>query len=159
MTEQRDENFDEKDREKREEKSTQEKVEEKQWEEKHRRDPLSPIIWGLILVWAGGVLLLANLGVLDNILRQIEGLPFWLGRLVSGWSLVLVGAGVILLGEALIRLLVPIYRRPIGGLVFLALVFIGIGLGDLISWNILWPLILIGLGVLILFRGFSRSRA
>jgi len=154
MADEKDEKFDEKELEKREEKTP----EEKSWEEKYRRDPLSPIIWGLILLWAGTVLLLSNLGMLDRLLHQTINAPLWVVRLAQGWSLVMLGAGVILLVEVVIRLLVPIYRRSVVGTLILAIVFIGIGLGDLISWNILWPLVLIGLGLVIVARGLFRSK-
>lgn len=154
MADEKDEKFDEKELEKHEEKTP----EEKSWEEKYRRDPLSPIIWGLILLWAGTVLLLSNLGMLDRLLHQTINAPLWVVRLAQGWSLVMLGAGVILLVEVVIRLLVPIYRRSVVGTLILAIVFIGIGLGDLISWNILWPLVLIGLGLVIVARGLFRSK-
>ena len=154
MTDEHDEKFDEKEMEKREEKSP----EEKSWEEKYKRDPLSPIIWGLILLWAGGVLLLSNMGLLDSLLRRTIIVPAWVERLAQGWSLVMLGAGVILLIEVAIRLLVPIYRHSIVGTAILAIVFIGIGLGDLISWNILWPLVMIALGLIIVLRGVLRSK-
>ena len=154
MADEKDEKFDEKELEKREEKTP----EEKSWEEKYRRDPLSPIIWGLILLWAGTVLLLSNLEMLDRLLHQTINAPLWVVRLAQGWSLVMLGAGVILLVEVVIRLLVPIYRRSVVGTLILAIVFIGIGLGDLISWNILWPLVLIGLGLVIVARGLFRSK-
>lgn len=154
MTDEQNEKFDEKEMEKREEKSP----EEKSWEEKYQRDPLSPIIWGLILLWAGGVLLLSNLGLLDSLLRRTVIAPAWVERLTQGWSLVMLGAGVIILIEVAIRLLIPLYRHSIVGTAILAIVFIGIGLGDLISWNILWPLVLIALGLIIVFRGVLRSK-
>jgi hypothetical protein len=154
MADKQDEKFDEKELEKRDEKAP----EEKSWEEKYRRDPLGPIIWGLILLWAGIVLLLSNLGMLDSLLRRTITAPVWVGRLAQGWSLVMLGAGVILLVEVVIRLLVPIYRHSIVGTVILAILFIGIGLGDLVSWNILWPLVLIAMGLIIVGRGLLRSK-
>ena len=144
-----DEKFDEKDAEKREEKSPQ----EKSWDEKGRNDPLGTITWAVILVWAGLVLLAANLGWLGQIGRSIPGLPL---AQVGAWSVIFAGAGVILLIEVVIRLLLPAYRRPVGGSIFLGLIFIGIGLGDIWGWNVVWPLILIGLGLTILLRGMWR---
>ncbi len=154
MTDGQDEKFDEKEHEKREEKTP----EEKSWEEKYRRDPLGPIIWGLILLWAGFVLLLSNLGMLDNLLRRTDITLAGVRQLAQAWPLVMLGAGVILLVEVAIRLVVPIYRRSVVGTVILAILFIGIGLGDLVSWNILWPLILIGIGLIIVARGLLSSR-
>ncbi len=145
----RDEKFDEKEMEKRDEKSSQ----EKSWEEKGRNDPLGTITWALILVWAGVVLLASNLGMLGPLGRGIPGLP---GVQLGAWTVILIGAGVILLLEVVARLLLPYYRRPVGGNIFLGVLFIGIGLGDIYGWNVVWPLILIGLGVAVLLRGALR---
>ena len=65
-----DEKFDEKEREKRDEKS-----EEKTWEEKWQRDPLTSITWAAIFIWAGLVFLASNLGILNQILVNVTGLP------------------------------------------------------------------------------------
>jgi len=142
-----DEKFDEKEMEKREEKAP---------EEKWRRDPLGSIIWALILLWAGVVLLLDNLGTLDSIKESLAptGLE-WLPLGVGVWGLILLGAGVILLFEVLLRLLVPAYRRPVIGTIILAFVFIGIGLGNLVSWGLIWAVILIAIGLSILVRGLT----
>jgi len=145
-----DEKFDEKEQEKREEKSP----EEKNWDEKYRRDPLGSIIWACILIWAGLVFLASNLGWLK--FRAIPGLPEAFSS--EPWSLILIGAGVIVLIEIAIRLLVPDYRRPIIGSLFLAIILIGIGLGNLFNWNITGALILIALGLMIIFRGIFRER-
>jgi NADH:ubiquinone oxidoreductase subunit H len=131
-----------------EQEKTQEKEEEKSWDEKWRRDPLGSIAWASILIWAGIVFLADNL----NWLRTI-GPPF--DRL-EAWSLVFAGAGVIFLGVVFVRLLVPDYRRPVVGTLILALVFLGIGLGESLGWQIIWPIILIALGVAFLLGGFRR---
>jgi hypothetical protein len=150
-----DEKYDEKEREKRDEKS-----EEKTWDEKWQRDPLNTVIWAAIFIWAGLVFLASNLGILDWALQgasEITGLGA-LNNVVRAWPLVLVGAGVIVLIGVLIRVLVPAYRKPVLGSIIIALVLIGIGLGDLIDWGIIWAVILIILGITILTRGFRRSK-
>jgi hypothetical protein len=150
-----DEKYDEKEQEKREEKSREEKSsEEKNWDEKYRRDPLGSIVWACILIWAGLVFLAYNLGLLD--FRTIPGFPE--GFNTAPWSLVLLGAGVIVLIEVAIRLLVPEYRRPILGSLIVAVILIGIGLGNLINWNITGALILIAVGLLVIFRGIFHER-
>jgi hypothetical protein len=145
-----DEKFDEKEQEKREEKSP----EEKNWEEKYRRDPLGSVIWACILIWAGLVFLADNLKLID--FKDIPGMPT--GFSSQPWSLILVGAGVLVLIEVAIRLLVPDYRRPVMGSIFLAVILIGIGLGNLFNWNITGALILIALGLMIILRGVFRDR-
>lgn len=140
-----DEKFDEKEMEKREEKPE----DEKSWEEKYRRDPVSAIIWAVILIWAGIVLLVDNLGLLTS-------LTF--GFNLEPWSVIFFGAGIIVLIEVLIRLAMPEYRRSVTGSIFFALFLIGIGLGDILGWQLVWPLILIALGLSFLLRGMLGER-
>lgn len=149
------EKFDEKEMEKREEKSP----EEKSWDEKWRRDPLGSIIWAAIFIWAGLVLLASNMGFLDRLqFRGVDlpGVDFPIT--FEAWSIVLLGAGVIVLIEVVVRLLVPEYRRPVGGSLFFAAILIGIGINQLLGWSLVWPLILIALGLSIILRGAFRER-
>jgi hypothetical protein len=145
-----DEKFDEKEMEKKDEKAP---------EEKWRRDPLSSIVWACILIWAGLVFLASNLGWLDAIVSEGEAITgiSAIDNVLSAWSLVLAGAGVIILLEVAIRLLIPAYRRPVLGTFIFGIILIGIGLGDLINWNILWPMIIIGVGLSILLRAFRKQ--
>jgi hypothetical protein len=69
-----------------------------------------------------------------------------------------MGAGVIVLLGVLFRLLVPEYKRPVTGNIILGLILIGIGLGDLFNWAVVWALILILIGISIIFRGFQRGK-
>jgi len=145
-----DEKFDEKEMEKQDEKAP---------DEKWRRDPLSSIVWACILIWAGLVFLASNLGWLDAIVSESEEITgiSAIDNVLSAWSLVLAGAGVIILLEVAIRLLIPAYRRPVMGTFIFGIILIGIGLGDLINWNILWPLIIIGIGLSFLVRAFRKQ--
>jgi hypothetical protein len=130
----------EKEEEKRHEKD------EKSQEEKWRRDPLGAIVWACILIWAGVVLLLGNL----NLLPRIPGFP------MDDWSLIFLGAGVILLLEVVVRLAMPEHRRGIVGNLIVAIIFIGIGGGGSIGWGFLWGLGLIAVGVAVLLGGFRK---
>lgn len=149
--------FDEKEMEKHDEKQ-EKSSEEKNWDEKYRRDPLGTIVWAVIFIWAGLVFLAANLGLLDTFIRWPMNMPGmgWMSRLAGAWPLVLLGAGVILLVEVLVRLTVPVYRRPIFGTLVLAIIFISIALGDLVNWGVLWAVLLIGLGLSIILRGVRK---
>ncbi len=111
------------------------------WDEKWRSDPVSAAIWAIILVWAGLVLLADNLGL------------FAAWELFDAWGLILTGAGLIVLLGAAFRLLVPAYRRPVGGSLIWGAILLGIGLGNLVGGDIAWPLILIAIGVGLLLRG------
>jgi len=133
-----------KDKKEKEEEKESEK-EEKSWDEKWRRDPLNAVVWAAILIWAGIALLLGNLEVLED-------------TAIDGWDLAFAGAGVLLLLEALVRFLIPAYRQPIVGNLILGFVFLGIGLGDVAGWDVIWPVAIIFIGVALLLRGFAWRR-
>jgi hypothetical protein len=145
---------DEKD-EKQEKEEEKHEKEEKSWDEKWRRDPLSGIVWALILIWAGVVLLANNLGWLGAL---TETLAPTLRPELDTWSLILLGAGGIILLEVVIRVLVPAYRQPVTGSLIFAVILIAIGLGDLFSWQLVWPIVLIIIGISVLLGGLSRGR-
>ncbi len=134
-----------------------EKEEEKR-DEKSHQDPLSSLVWALILIWAGLVFLGENLGLLDAIVAD----PVQIGdvtiRQVSTWSMIFLGAGVLIFVEALIRTFVPAYRSSTGGNFFLAAVFLGIGLGGLVGYSLVWPFILIAMGLAALASALIRKR-
>ena len=126
------------------------KHEEKTVDEKWRRDPLGTIAWAVVLIWAGVVLLLVNnTNFLVNI--PVFRIDEW-GFTSPVWSLIFVGAGVIFLVVAFIRLVVPAYRRPIWGTLFFAIILIGVGLGNVFDWRIVFALVLIFLGLSMFFR-------
>ncbi len=62
-----------------------------------------------------------------------------------------------LVGEVVARLMMPTYRGPVTGTAIFAVILISIGLGDLVNWNLLWPIIIIGLGLSVLLRGLKRT--
>ena len=106
------------------------------WMEVVQPDTLDPIIWAGAFIWAGVVWLASSLGYLDG----------------QAWSLFFFGAGVLVLIELAIRLLVPAHRRDLlGTLIWAAVLF---WLGD---WDLLWPVILIAIGAFILLLGFFRK--
>jgi hypothetical protein len=92
------------------------------------------------------VLLGANLGISSNF-------TWW-----NSWALVFAGAGVLAIIGGLIRLAVPGYRRPIAGIFIVGVVFLGIGLGGIIGWSIVWPVVLIAIALLIFIFGFRGRR-
>jgi hypothetical protein len=124
-------------------------------EEKGRSDPLSTIVWGAIIIWAGVVLLAENLDFLARLGLRGDTVPGMFPFRVSTWGLIFLGAGVIILAEVAARLILPSYRRHVMGSIILAVVFIGIGLGNLVNWSVIWALILIALGVVILLRAMG----
>ena len=145
-----DEKFDEKEMEKRDEKAA---------EEKWRRDPINALAWAAIFIWAGLVLLANNLGYLNQLqyLFPAETSFGFLGS-AGAWGLIFLGAGVIILLEVFARLAIPAYRRPVTGSIIFAFVLIAIGLGNLVNWNVVWPLILVAIGLSFILGGFTRRR-
>ena len=129
-----------------------EKHEEKSPDEKWRRDPLGSLIWACILIWAGIVLLLETTGALENLRDSLNV------EKLEAWPVIALGAGLILLGEIVIRLLVPTYRRPIIGTLILAVILLGIGSEQITGKEVIWALILIALGAGLLIRGAFRGR-
>jgi len=116
--------------------------------EKFPNDPLSTIVWAAIFVWAGLVLLADNLNLLGD-------LTLGEGR-IGPWSLIFAGAGVIVLVEVVLRLIVPAYRRPVVGSLIFAFILLAVGLGGSVGWSMIWPLILILIGVSILVGNITR---
>ena len=148
--------------------------EEKHYEEKDEKelnkhdekteegDALSSIAWAFILIWAGFAFLASNLGWFSRIGLEIG--RYWSFSNIHSlsdlgvWNLIALGAGVILIFETLARLLLPSFRRHIGGTLITGIVFIGLGLWGWHSWTVLWPLILIGVGVSVLVSGLLRKK-
>ncbi len=132
--------------------------EEEKHEEKNNNDPLSSLVWALILIWAGLVFLGENLGLMETIVAD----PIQIGevtiRQIGTWSMIFLGAGVLIFLEGVIRTFVPAYRSSTGGDFFLAAVFLGIGLGGLIGYSLVWPFILIAMGLATLASAMIRQR-
>jgi hypothetical protein len=114
---------------------------------KHRSDRLSSLTWALILIWAGMVFMAVNFGWLDT-LRTSVSLPagFTLDGMTT-WSVIFLGAGVLIFIEALVRTFSKNYRSSTGGSYVLAAVFLGMGLSTVFGWQAVWPFVLIAMGV------------
>jgi hypothetical protein len=127
----------------------QEEKDEKGRGEKWRNDPLSAVIWALILIWGGLVFLAKNLG--------------WLSQFEQGqeWGLILIGVGLLVWLEVVIRLVLPQYRRPVIGSFIFGLILIGVGTGIAFQtppqlWGVIFAVVIIAVGVSILLRGLRR---
>ena len=125
-------------------------------------DKLSSVSWALILIWAGFAFLSVNVGWFDAILNSAffrRILPENMAMFEPGiWSIIMFGAGVILLLETVARAVMPQFHRNLGGTLVLAAVFIGVGLGNFFGWDVVWPVILIVVGVSVLVGGLARNR-
>ena len=80
------------------------------------------------------------------------GIPFISG---DGIQLFLLGAGVIVLGEIIVRLIVPRYRKRIFGSLIGAVALLALGFGN---WELVGPLVIIAIGVSALLGGLIRRR-
>lgn len=118
------------------------------------------LVWALILIWAGLVFMVENIGLLNRLALPSGWIPG--SREIafahpSAWTLILLGAGAIILIEAITRSLVAGYAKPDNGRYILAVVLIGIGLANLFGSAITWPLVIIGIGVIILLSAVLRK--
>lgn len=112
-------------------------------EKKHKRDPLSGVTGGLILILLGALFLLATL----DYIRWSE----W-------WAYFLIGLGAILIIEVIIRSTSPSYRQDITGKLIGGVVLIVIGGAFVFGMSNWWPLILIAVGVGLLFSSLWKAK-
>ena len=125
-----------------ENKESQEK-ERSSEEKKQKHDPLASMTGGLILILLGVLFLLATMDYLS-----------W----SSWWQFFLMGLGVILILEAIIRSASPSYRKDVTGKLIGGFVLIFIGVSFVIGWTNWWPLILIAVGVGILLSSLWKVK-
>jgi hypothetical protein len=131
----------------RDEKEEKDRHEHQEKEEKEQhRDPLSSVMGAFILILAGVILLAESQGWVTW--DQFGGL----------WNLFFVGIGLVMLLEAVLRLMLPAYRRPILGQVIGGIILLAIGLGGVTGFQLTGPVILIGIGLAILIGGLFRGR-
>lgn len=155
-----DKHFDEKSEKQFDEKD--EKELRKHDEKVEERDTLSSVVWAIMLIWAGLVFFAANTGWLDTIITHSFMARYLPDEMVVFepviWGIILLGAGIILLAEAVVRLLMPSYKRRVLGTFILGIVFVGVGLGNFFGWDLVWPFILIVMGICVLLGGLLRSK-
>jgi cation transport ATPase len=125
------------------EEKTRDEKDEKSQDEKWKNDPLGRVIFGLIVIAVGILLFLAT--------QDMISWEIW-------WAYLLLALGGIFLFEALIRSIMPAHRRPVSGKVIAGLVLITVGASNIYGLGTWWPLIIIGVGVVILFNALFRIR-
>lgn len=137
-------------------------------EKVEQQDQLSSITWAFILIWAGVVFLTINMGWVDRLIKSAFITRFLPDNMIifepAIWSIIMLGAGVIILMEVVVRILLPQFRRHVGGSLIVAFVFIAIGLFNIFGWEwdllwrYMWPAVLIIAGIGVLIGGFGRRR-
>ncbi len=133
-------------------------------EEIGRQDMLSYIVWAAILVWGSITFLSIKNGWLEtffssNLIAQILPESAAVMKPCCTWSLIILGAGVILLVEVAARLLIPVFPYHNGGTIIVGVVFIGVGLRNIFGWDYLWAFFLASVGASILLDRFIRRRS
>ncbi|MFQ5906564.1 MAG: hypothetical protein ACE5JA_08325 [bacterium] len=112
------------------------------YEEWWRQGRWHAVGWGLVFIWGALILLAETTNYAANF-------SWW-----DGWGVFFTGAGVIVL----LGLLIPTHRfRWVCSLIF-GSILLAIGLGGLVDWGWLWPLVLFVIGVIILKAAFVRRR-
>ena len=131
-----------------EERNREEKEEKGDVGEKWRRDPIEAAGWAFFLIWIGIVLLAEYYGYLARFER------------LETWSIIMIGAGVLVLLGVLVRLAVPAYRKPVLGSMIFGVILLAIGLSDVVdlSGPLVGAIILILIGVAIIVGGLTRGR-
>jgi hypothetical protein len=103
-------------------------------------------LWAFFLI-AVGVILLA----------QSQGWISW-DQFGGIWNLFFIAAGLVMLLEVVLRLLLPAYRRPVMGTLIGGIILLAIGLGGFTGWRLMPGAALIAVGVAILLGGLFRGR-
>ena len=112
-------------------------IEEEQ-SQKEARKRIEAIYWASVFIWAGLAFGADSLGLLPNI---VDG--------ADAWSWVFLGAGALATLGNLYRIGTSEYPNPTAWDWVWGGIFLILGLGGFMAFNISWPLILILIGVAI----------
>ncbi len=109
-----------------------------------RRDPINRAMGGLVLILLGVIFFITQNGMFGVTWSNM-------------WGAFLMGLGGLLILQALVRLVMPDYRRGALGLVIGGIVLIAIGTIPFggASWAQWWPLGLIAIGIALLVQQFA----
>jgi len=114
------------------------------WENWWRSDRLDALGWAALFLWGALVVVAEYTSFRDDF-------DWW-----EGWGVFFVGAGAIVLVEAIVRLGIPEYRSKFGWTLFWGSAFLAFGLGELAS-PVWYALPLVAIAVVILKDVLVRS--
>lgn len=114
------------------------------WDDWWTSDRLDAVGWAAIFIWGAVV-------VLASYTDYAEDHSWW-----DGWGVFFVGAGIIVLAEAAVRLFIPQYRSKLAWTFVWGVVFLSIGLGTLFSTAWL-ALALVAVAIVILAGAFRAT--
>lgn len=114
------------------------------WDDWWRTDRLDAVGWAALFFWGALVVVATYTSFRDDF-------DWW-----DGWGVFFVGAGAIVLVEALFRLWMPSYRYKFGWTLFWGTAFLAVGLGGLAS-PVWYALPLIVIAGMILKEAFAHS--
>jgi hypothetical protein len=115
-------------------------------------DELSVVMIALLLMGAGVLVLLAK-SAAD--MPDDMGATYWI-RLDNLWAWLALGASAIVFLEIFIRLVSVRYRAQPSGRLIIAVVLLAVGVGGLIDPFLAVPVLLFGLGIVVLIIGFGQ---
>jgi len=128
----------------REEKQEKGEKEEKREKGEKSEDRTGPLTGGLILIWLGISLYLAQAHYI-----------IW----DTWWPYFIIGVGAILIAMATIRYSSSQHKAPAMGFLIAGAVMLIIGFASVVGMNDWWPFVLIAIGIVVIFGGIrARSR-
>jgi cation transport ATPase len=130
-------------RRRREEKREKQEKEEKQEKGEKSGDRTGPVMGGLILIWLGTSLYLAQTGYVKW--------DIW-------WPYFIIGVGVILVVLAIIRYSSSQHKAPAMGFLIAGAALLIVGFAGVAGMTDWWPFVLIAIGIVVIFGGM-RARA
>ena len=134
-------------REKDEKEEKRHEKDEKGREEKWRSDPVNAVTWAAVLIWLGLILLARTTGFFEG--------ESWF----EPWPPVfLLGWGLIMVIQALIRGMLPGQRWWAPGSLIFGFILIGVGLGWSFGWGWVTPVVLFAVAITILFSAFVKRK-
>ncbi len=107
----------------------------------HSRDSLSGLITGSLFILAGAFIFAENQGMFYDSW-------FW-------WFL--LSAGIVFIIEAIIRIRIPRFNKPVYGIIIKGSIISALGASQLYNIEDWWPVILIITGSMLIFQAFHTT--